>query len=292
MLKKAAYLILAITFLTGATISSKPDGIHVGKISVSELQSLFSKNNFPDYFGKDNIYPRIFLKTLPNDFEKIEDLDKRNNLFFMITIPLALRVNESILAEREEILKIREEFKENDELTEKQTKFIEEKAVKYDIFTRVKGYRRLDYLLNELVLKVDAIPPSVLVASAAIDTEFGSSNAALKANNLFKQLVWYGEEKGLKPETKTDEQYEIKIFQSLYDSMLAQALKINSGVDFYSTRHLREELRFREKSFLGTDFAHSLLLVANLKNYIGLLDYTITFYGLNTVDLSKLKKMS
>ena len=47
---------------------------------------------------------------------------------------------------------------------------IEHLADKYDIFTRLSAPQKYELILNELQNKIDIIPPSILLATAAINT--------------------------------------------------------------------------------------------------------------------------
>ena len=66
--------------------------------------------------------------------------------------------------------------------------------------------------------------------------------------------------------------------------MKSYALKINSDINFEYMRFLRSEYRWREQPVLGRTMAHTMLFASPLKNYAGLLDYTITFYEQNNFD--------
>ena len=237
---------------------------------------------------KDWKYPPIFLETLPIDYNQITDSQKRNKLFLQILAPLALKVNLEISLEKWEIEDIIKEYNETLSLTDKQIEYIEEKAKKYDIVTHLKGEIRIAHFLKELKFKVDNIPPSLLMATAAIESNWGTNRPAQLANSLYRELVWYTDE-GLEPlDEQEDKSYRYKIFPSLYASMVSHALKINSNVNYEQFRTERKQVRLREKPLLGRNFAHTMLLDSNLQNYAGILDYTITFYELINIDEAEL----
>ena len=264
-------------------------GLNIDTIDVDSLRKLFAQNGYNEYIPLDtHEIPAIFLKNFPEDYNRIKDDNLRNSLFIRILSPLALKVNETILNERSRLEKIIADFDKNAELSSAQTQWVEQTAKKYDVFTRLKGYRRYKLLLGELRYRIDALPPSVLIAAAAIETDWGQSRIVKEGRSLYKELVWYSN-KGLKPEGETeDPNYRIKIFPSLYDSMYSFALKINSNVNFEDFRSFRKEQRYRRQLLDGRSTAYTFFLLSPLPNYIGLLDYTITFYELVTIDASKL----
>jgi uncharacterized FlgJ-related protein len=126
------------------------------------------------------------------------------------------------------------------------------------------------------------------MATAAIESNWGTNRPAQLANSLYRELVWYTED-GLEPlDEPEDKSYRYKIFPTLYDSMVSHALKINSNVNYEQFRTERKQVRLREKPLLGRNFAHTMLLDSNLQNYAGILDYTITFYELINLDEAEL----
>lgn len=267
----------------------QPDGLYIENIKTEDLEVIYQIYQYNDYiYMPDWVYPPIFLKNLPVDLHKMTDTTKRNKIFLQILGPLALKLSDEIREERVKILELQMALEDGKDLTKEQEEYIEAEAKKYDIFTRLKGYRRYELLLKKLVLKVDVVPPSLLMAAAAIESDWGTSRPAREANSLYKELVWYGEE-GLDPkDEKEDQSYKYKIFPSLYESMKAYALKINSNVNYEQMRFQRAEIRRHDKPVLGRSIAHTMIFDSALKNFAGILDYTITFYELTNFDESEL----
>lgn len=282
-------IISALTVCAEANAAPQT-GLHLKNVSTQEMIKTFDKYDYKNYIYMPNWeYPSIFLDNMPKDFTSMEDESIRNKYFLMIVGPLALKVKEDILKERAEVEKLNDSFKKNKDLTSKEVKQLEEIAKKYDVFTRLKGHRRYELILNELLSRVDYVSPSILMASAAIESNWGTSNALTKANSLYKEKVWFGEE-GLDPIDETeDKDYKIKIFPTLYDSMASYALKINSSINYDLYRYQRADFRYRGKPVSGKFTAINLVFDSNLENFAGLLDYTITFYELTNFDGAKLK---
>ena len=270
-------------------IDIRYDGIYLNGVTLSQLETIYKDYNYRDYlYMKDWKYPPIFMESLPTDFNSIADSKKRNKLFLQMMVPLALKVNFEIMLERYKLEEIITEFNEKHDLSAEQIKIIEEKATKYDIFTRLQGERRYSLILKQLKERIDTVPPSILIAAAAIESDWGTNRPSQQANSLYRELVWYTDE-GLEPlDEKEDKTYRYKIFNSLYDSMKSYALKINSGVNYQQFRTLRVLNRYREVPLLGRNIAHSMYFDSNLQNFAGILDYTITFYELTNIDEAEL----
>lgn len=263
-------------------------GLVFDKISVSELQEIFEKNNSNYFIPRDNWeVPAIFLKKFPQDFYEISDENQRNELFIQILAPLALKLNNEILAERKELEEIENDFKNGKDLSSKQKAWLDVKAKKYDVFTRLQGKQKTDVLIFRLKEKIDIVPPSILIAIAGIETDWGQSRFVKEGNALYKEILW-NDRSGMLPADENDKTYSIKRFPSLYEAMKSFALKINSGINYANMRTLRADLRRRRKIIDGRSLASSFVLYSPQKNFIGLLDYTVTFYELINIDASKL----
>ena len=298
-MKKIFLIYISLLFLSLSAHATEPDidirydGIYLNHITLTQLKKIYQDYKYKDYiYMPDWQYPPIFLQSMPIDFETIKDTQKRNKLFLQILIPLSLKLNEEITLERIEINELREIYNKTQTLTLEQIKFLEEKATKYDIFTKLKDNQRYTFFFDKLHEKVDSIPPSLLIASAAIESNWGTNRIATEANSLYREIAWYTNE-GIKPQNENeDNNYRYKIFPSLYDSMKSYALKLNSDINYEMFRINRSRNRYKETPSLGRNIAHTLNSVSNLQNYAGILDYTITFYELINIDEAELAPLT
>lgn len=283
-------LLYPSTVLSKEKIQTREDGIYVENITSQNLEKYFTLFDYTDYLYRDDWkYPPIFLKTMPVDFDKIENLNQRNNLFIRILAPIAMKINEDISLEKADILIVKDKLNNKQPLTETDKKLLEEKAKKYDIFTRTTGDERYDILLNQLGMKVDELPVSILISVSAMETEWGTSKYLKQGNSLYKEKIWYSNEGMEVVEDSDDKDYRIKSFKSLYDSMYSFALKVNSDINYTDFRFLRNEERSRDKYLNGRFLAHNFYFHAPLENFAGMLDYTITFYEMTNLDDAKLE---
>lgn len=283
-----------LCWLAGALMMSvaRAEEVWLKDITVGKLQELYEECGYEGEKGYLMIpsyrYPAIFLDNFPTDYNTITDETVRNALFIKILTPLALRLNEELSKERAEIQKISNDFGQSRKLGRQQIELLEEKAKKYDVFSRLEGDERYSYLLAELLVRVDRIPPSIMVVAAAIETNWGASRIVREANSLYKMLVWHTKD-GLKPMGETeDDSYRIKIYPNIYESMKDFALKLNSQPAFAVMRNLRRERRVRTNNMSGLFLAPYTYGSSNLENYAGIFDYTLAYYELLVIDKSKL----
>ena len=298
MIKKLIFSIILITILFFAFPSfakikiKKYEGmIYVENATVAELEELYSIHKYKRFRAlDDDAYPAIFVKTLPLDFQEIPSQKYRNELFIRILTPLALKINEEILNERNALLRIEKSYKENKKLTPKELEKLEAFAIKYDYFTRETEDTRIGLQIQNLKKRINIIPPSIFVAAAAMESNWGDSRPAKLANSLYKEKVWFTNE-GLEPLENKEDGYRFKIFDSLIESMRSFALTFNSNINYEHTWGAREGMVERIGNIIGENIAYSLSNSSNLPNFVGILDYTTAFYDLFALDIGHLKKV-
>lgn len=295
MIKKAVILLaifLSLPLSAFAEIKIREAGgmLYVENATVKETENLFAKYGYTRFLSlQDSAYPAILLKTLPTDFQNIKSQKYRNELFIRIVTPLALKINEEISNERETLLRIERHFLKDNTLNEADSQKLEELALKYDFFTRLKDIERTASQLKNLKLRIQPIPPSILVAAAAMESNWGFSRIANQANSLYKEKVWYTTD-GLEPLENKNDGYRFKIFDSLIEGMRSYALTFNSNINYETIWNARDGLIKRRGFAIGESIAYALSTASNLPNYNGILDYTAAFYDLLALDMGHLKK--
>lgn len=287
MLRLIGILLVSVCFIGSANaepIMEKRDGaIYVESATTAEVEALFRKYHFDDYnipYGK---YPRIYLKKIPTDWKDVKENKAKHRTFIRILLPLVMKVNEEIVVERALVENIADKFYHNIPLSEHDLQILEEKAVKYDVFTRMKGNDRTQILIKGLLNNIDILPPSILIATAAAYTDWGMSRLANEANSLYLEEVWYKDE-GLKPLDDENADYRYKIYNSLEECIVARALKMNSNINYEYLRAGRAMSREIGRPPYGEQLTVHLLHDNNMRNILGLIDYTITHYKLAKTD--------
>lgn len=286
LLQLAFLFVFSIIFpLKAEMVSEKKDGaLYIKSITTKELTSLYNKQKFFDFSQPRGVYPRIYLSHLPQDWLEISENQAKQKTFIKILLPLVLKVNEEIQQERAEIEKINDKFKAGKKLSEEEQKFLENKAEKYDVFTRMKGDERISILLYRLLTNVDSVPPSIMISTAAIYTDWGVSRLAQEGNALYRDEIWYQKDKGIKPIDDPQAEYTYQTFSSLEECIRQRALKLNSHINYDYFRETRRYSRQMGRPPYGPQMAAQMLFDSNLKNIAGLIDYTFTFFQLSNAD--------
>lgn len=204
--------------------------------------------------------PRVFVTALPKSLSELST-KQRKQVFTHALLPLVLRVNEIILADRARLMSLRQQISSGIPLTELERKWLSKTATYYRIKKLPQDETDLNF--GELLRRADGIPSSLALAQAAIESSWGRSRFAQDGNALFGQWV-IGDVKGLLPEGRDEgATHKIANFDYLIQSVMSYARNLNTHAAYRQFRTERAALRG------GTPAPGSrgLLLAANLKAY-------------------------
>ena len=179
---------------------------------------------------------REFFLYIPNKINKNNTIDKKD-IFISILLPIALRGNEIVLEERELIKNI---FKYNDisgiQFFSKKYKTQNYKNIN---FTNLSD-KQLDKLKSELMVKVNTIPISMILAQAIIESGWGTSRFAREGNALFGEWTWQ-KNTGIKPLQKLNANYSVKSFTNITESLNSYILNLNRHDAYKEMRSYRHK---------------------------------------------------
>lgn len=204
--------------------------------TVAELQAAFAGAGYDleDVRGMRAPVPRLRLFMLPSDLPEMTDIGERKTVFLSLALPLILEANAHIAVERRRLRHVIERRTAGRKIPPD----LEDWLV--GLATRYKGSAdRLDALL----LRVDTVPPSLVLAQAAAESGWGTSRFAVEGNAIFGQWTTSGGE-GLVPLGRPEgETYKVRSFDRLIDSVNAYLLNLNTHRPYRGFRRLRAEMR-------------------------------------------------
>ncbi|MDG2034003.1 MAG: glucosaminidase domain-containing protein, partial [Rhodospirillales bacterium] len=224
--------------------------------------------------------PRLFVTSLPRDMRKIRVAKKRKELFFKSILPLVLRVNEQIRADRTRLIVLRKMKAKEQEISAADLLWLAALADRYKA-------DRDD--LSELTRRTDIIPPSIALAQAAEESGWGTSRFVIEGNALFGQWTVEGD-RGIVPARRdADRSHKIKVFETLHDAVRAYAHNLNTHRAYRQFRSERANLR-RVSTFLnGLALSSSLSKYSERgEGYVGSLRSLIRGNRLEKLDGAKL----
>lgn len=233
-IKKSTYLglimLLAIMAFAGYFLNASVDNTHLPQA---------------------NAQAEFKLKKLP-DFSEFQDVKEKKEAFFSTLYPIIQEENQHILNIRHAVLRL-EETKAED-LTQEEIAWLVMTANHYG----VKAESTDNDFFQKLLMKVDYIPPSLVLAQAAIESGWGSSRFSKKGNNLFGQWC-FQRGCGMVPSARdSNKGHEVATFNTVNQSVRAYLRNLNTNQAYKSLRQLRANIRAKNETIKGKALAVSL----------------------------------
>jgi Bax protein len=175
--------------------------------------------------------PRLYFAALPGDLDQIGDFAQRRATFLKAALPLVLLINENVMKDRRRLLALRDEHAAGFNLHREDQAWLADLAQRYKL-------RAVDY--DELVRRVDVIPPSLALGQAATETGWGTSRPARRGNALFGQMIMATQpgDDGTPVQALV-----VQSFDDLFNSVHAYAENLNTHPAYADFRRLRAQLR-------------------------------------------------
>lgn len=149
-------------------------------------------------------------------------VSERKKVFVKLLLPLIKRVNREILKERKIVLKAMS----GSTLTQNERRELQRIIKEY-------GTNNLE----ELLLKVNSVPPSIVLAQGAIESGWGTSRFFTQANNVFGVYSF----KGSNCIKAKKSRICLKVYRNLYESVKDFVHILNTGWAYRKFRKLRSE---------------------------------------------------
>ena len=202
---------------------------------------------------KQSPISREFFLYIPNKING-KDTNYKKDIFISILLPIALRGNEIVSEERELIKNI---FKNNDisgiHFFSKKYKTQNYKNIN---FTNLSD-KQLEKLKSELMVKVNTIPISMILAQAIIESGWGTSRFAREGNALFGEWTWQ-KDTGIKPLKKLNANYSVKSFTNITESLNSYILNLNRHDAYKEMRSYRHKIIKNGNEVTGFETANFL----------------------------------
>lgn len=184
------------------------------------------------------------------DFASIRSIPERKSQFFDFITQYVDQRNQEILALRKLV--------QNRELDEEQLRAT---AKRY----RVK-WTSPEEVRTKLLLKVDAVPPSLVMAQGALESAWGTSRFAARGNNFFGQWC-HSPGCGIVPDRRLEgKNHEVQVFETPFDSVAAYMRNLNSHPAYKGFREKRAELRNQRQVLSGCYVAQGLTRYSEMGN--------------------------
>lgn len=189
-------------------------------------------------------------KALPPAYHDIASVEGRKGAFLSVVLPLVLIANEEILAERRRLSRAYAVVRTGGVLSAQDVAWLDALAARYNTDPAD---------IDELLTRVDIVPPALALAQAAEESGWGSSRFARQGNALFGEWTWT-ETEGIIPAGRpAGATYAVKAFDSLLDSVRSYAGNLNTNAAYADLRSLRAAMRAEAEALDAARLAGTLL---------------------------------
>jgi Bax protein len=138
--------------------------------------------------------------------------------------------------------------------------------------------------IDDLYVRLDIVPPSLILAQGAVESGWGTAKVALDANALFGQIS--GDVKPA-PKNAKPAPHKLASFDDVEDSLCAYLRNLNTHGAYRSFRVKREELRKNGEVLQGLALADTLIAYSERKDaYIKQLKTVIRQNNFEAFDLA------
>jgi Bax protein len=185
--------------------------------------------------------------------------------FYRLMLPLVLYANELVVKRRDEMTAARERLVgggnvSDDELARLRAGAVLLRVAKDDRVAALDaGSAEWVPLIDEMLYRLDIVPPGLALGQAAYESGYGTSRFAREGNSLFGQWTFHGE--GLKPEQQRESlgDHRIAAFEWPFDSVRGYFINLSSHPAYEEFRRLRAELRAAGKPLDSLVLADGLI---------------------------------
>ncbi len=206
-----------------------------------------------------------------------ENVALRKSIFLRLALSGVLQVNESILAGRKRLLGLT-----LNKLSEGDRQWVSAMLARYKVAKLEDPPTEEN--LRELARRLDALPPSMVIVQAAIESAWLQSRFARKGQALFGQ--WTTGKQGIKA---LNSNARLAAFANPRKSLIAYMLNINTHPAYEGLRNARAKMRRRNQSLDGYLLAGHLGRYAEIgEQYVKLIRRMIRRDRLHLADTAKL----
>jgi len=174
---------------------------------------------------------------------------ERKLAFINRMLPLIEAENDRIMAARDRLVAVAEADARNRPVAGTDRAFVRELA---------DTYKTDASDMEELLARVDVVPPSLVLAQGAEESGWGTSRGARVGNSFFGQMTWDHSEAVPHPERTRTTGPVLKAFDDSADAVKSYLLNLNTNSAYQSFRDKRAAKRREGRPFDGAVLAGHL----------------------------------
>ena len=212
--------------------------------------------------------PRVFVSHFPADWKDPKTEKTRHQFFVQMVLPLVLAENERLLYLRDRAIDLFQQIHQGKTLKNHERTWLRKLAAEYKVPAFDEG---------ALLARLDAVPPSLALAQAILESGFGRSQAAMTKNSIFGHM-----------QTTT----EVRPYPTLHHSVVSYIHNLNKHRAYRSLHRMRHQQRRAGQIPSGFSLTRGLMAYSERgKDYIRDLQYLIQRYRLERFDTVTLRPL-
>ena len=203
--------------------------------------------------GDTEAIPPLLVVSISKGWSDDETVQFKKSIFYRVILTLVLYENEAVIREREKILAILETRGDDGTFPADQMERLNHLAYSYRVIKDETADTLTEAQIQDLLTRVDMVPPSLALAQAAHESGYATSRFAYTANALFGQWDWSAD--AIKPEQQREGMgnYGIKSFNQPIDSVRAYIWNLNTHPAYAGFRKERAAQRGGQQGRLTLD---------------------------------------
>jgi Bax protein len=225
-----------------------------------DLASVFESHAYTleDIRNNSKAVPALTLTRLPADLANVPEVEKRKSLFVKALLPIVLQTNERILADRVRLTWLRDAISDGNAISPGDQMWLENLADRYG------GNEVTVSDLDELLRRVDVVPPSLAIAQAITESGWGTSYSARVGNALFGQFHFAARGGKTTIGQVQPGTFQMRAYESLSGAVEAYVANLNTHPAYKIFRDQRAKLRRSGDALDGYTLASTLLRYSEL----------------------------
>jgi len=203
--------------------------------------------------GETEAIPPLLVVSISKGWSDDETVQFKKSIFYRVILTLILYENEAVLRERDKLLAILETRDDDGAFPADQMERLNHLAYSYRVIKDETADTLTEAQIQDLLTRVDMVPPSLALAQAAHESGYATSRFAYTANALFGQWDWSAD--AIKPEQQREGMgnYGIKSFNQPIDSVRAYIWNLNTHRAYAGFRKERAAQRGGQQGRITLD---------------------------------------
>jgi len=194
----------------------------------------------------------------PN-FKSIKNTQARKQAFVDYLRPSYEQVAQGILSQRKQLQRLKDQLDDGILLSDEQQQWLNELSEQYRLSDMTMDQRGIDRLL----VRVDILPPELVLSQAATESGWGTSRIARESNNFFGHFC-FNQSCGASPYRRGGNQ--IMVFATPTQAVQAYMRNVNTHPAYKQVRQLRANMRAEVKPLDAVVLAKGLTRYSTLGN--------------------------